>query len=365
MLNVALVGLLAGSLSIGTPGTGGDDKKTPNADKPAPEAVAPEAGPSVFGTPATPAEADAQDPRSITQDTYALGIPSEAAPIKLWVEYGYGQTSAEYWDASGDDATFGSGEITSQRIGVGAQINFISFSAFKLGVGGDLTVAKNAAQNASFSPQQGVTVNNVDSDFGLQGLKLYGTARGRVVGVHGGYILDFGDDTAQSAPVIGEGGAMITNSLGESDDRNALTFGADFDYPSDRIRLFGGVDYYHLARENNLEDGEVEGAQSDDDIWNFLVGAGLKFSVVEVGAALQIQTRVDAPTNDLFGMPGIGGHAGTVAPYLRISPPNLPASLFIKGAVQDEYTEYGYAIGGANSPKPKIGFTAGLSIGFE
>ncbi len=355
MLNVALVGLLAGSLSLATPGTGGDEKKTPNADKPAAEATAPEASASVFGTPEALTEDDVQ---SLTQDTYAYGFPSDVAPIKLWVQYGLGFTSAEQWDTSGDDATVPFGEVKSQRIGVGAQVNLISFPAFKFGVGSQLNVAgNNAEDNGMLGP---FALQN--SDFGLQQLKVYGTARGRVVGVHGGYIFDFGDEAVLD-PAAG------TYTLGNSDGRNALMFGADFDYPSEVVRLFGGVDYFHLARDSN----DASDAEGDDDIWNFLMGAGVKFSIVEVGAALQIQTRMAAPTNTAFGsasglgvgQDGVGGHAGTVAPYLRLSPPSLPASLFIKGAVLDEYTEYGYAIGGANSPKPKVGFTAGLTIGFE
>ena len=40
-------------------------------------------------------------------------------------------------------------------------------------------------------------------------------------------------------------------------------------------------------------------------------------------------------------------------------------SLFVKGAVLDEYTDLGYALGGANDIKPSIGFTAGLTLGFN
>lgn len=347
MINAALVGLLAGSFAVGTPTTG-DDKKTPNVDKPAPEAVVSEAGPSVFVTPEAPSDVE-----SLTQDTYAFGIPSDAAPIKLWVQYGLGFTSDEFYAVNGEDAAAPQGEIKSQRLGVGAQINFISFPSFKLGAGAQLNVAgNNAEDNRTVPVAPGVNFALQNSDFGLQQLKVYGTARGRVVGVHGGYIFDFGDES-----VVDATGGTVT--LGNSDSRNALTFGADFDYPSERFRLFGGVDYFHIARDDsNL-------AIEDDDIWNFLFGAGFKASVFEVGAAFQIQTRLDSPTNTSFGTEGIGGHAGTVAPYLRISPPQLPASIFIKGAVLDEYTEYGYALGGANSPKPKIGFTAGLTIGFE
>ncbi len=60
-----------------------------------------------------------------------------------------------------------------------------------------------------------------------------------------------------------------------------------------------------------------------------------------------------------------GSHVGTVSPYLRLSPPFLPVGLFIKGAVMEEYTDYGFAMGGANEIAPNIGFTVGLTWGFE
>ena len=363
MLNVALVGLLAGSLAIGTPDTG-DEKKNPEADKQAAaEAAAPEAGPSVFGTPEVLTEAGV---RTITADTYAYGRSSELSPIKFWVEYGWGQTRDDFYNVRGEATGFPAGEITSQRVTGGAQINFLNFSNIAVGVGGELTAAKNATQNPSAAvavPGVGtVTADFADSDFGLQGAKVYATARGRVAGVHGGYIFDLGEDTVRDFSAV-PGGGNAAISLGTSDDRNALTFGGSFDYPSERFRLFGGIDWYHLARENELEAGETD--VEDDDLWNFVFGGGVKFNIVELGAALQIQTRLDNPTNDLFGTEGIGGHTGTVSPYLRISPPSLPASIFVKGAVQDEYTDYGFPIGGANAPRAKIGFTAGLTLGFE
>ena len=55
----------------------------------------------------------------------------------------------------------------------------------------------------------------------------------------------------------------------------------------------------------------------------------------------------------------------TISPYVKISPPSLPASIFVQGGVLDEYNTYGYAVDGANGPKPTLGFTAGLAIGFE
>lgn len=359
MLNVALIGLMAGSLALGTPG-GGDDKKNPNDDK---TVAHDNRTPGVFET--------AQGPETITQDTYAFGVPADEAPIKLWVSYAWGE-SESIWGLNGetDDLYLGqrplatNGDIVSQRVNVGAQVNFISFPAFKLGAGAQLTAAKNEFQvGGDGDPLQ---FGDLESDFGLQGLKVFGTARGRVVGLHGGYVFDLGSEQEfenRQLPV-GPGGALVDvafpTDLANSDGRDAITFGADFDYPSEMFRLFGGVDHFIV------QGVDADAENYDGDITSFLFGAGVKLSVFEVGAAAQIQTVFGSPTVSGIGTTeGRSSHVGSVAPYVRISPPSLPASLFVKGAVQNEYTEYGYPIGGANSVKPSFGFTVGLSVGFE
>lgn len=394
MLYTALIGLLAGSLALGTPDGDDDKKKAPSTDK----AVAEDnRTPGVF-------ETASADPETI-QDTYAFGRSTSIAPIKFWASYAWGEAD-QVWDLNGDAnegvrplAVAGSeGDVVTQRVNVGAQIDAVSLPAFKLGAGVNLTVAKNEfkAADPTNSPFTN-GIGDVDSGFGLQGLKIYGQARGPVVGVHGGYILDLGDprefgetqaranipgfgeqplsisatgDIQPTALVAGNAAyqpLLLPTSLSQSDQRDAIFFGADFDYPSEMWRLFGGVDYFML-QEAEDEEGTAfdESSVSGDDLVNFMFGGGVRFSVFEVGAALQVQTRFGNPiVEGINTESGFPSHAGTVAPYLRISPQNLPASIFVKGAVQEEYTEFGYAIGGANSPKPSIGFTAGITVGFE
>lgn len=402
MFNLALVGLLAGSLAFGP--TGDDDKKKKAAADDAPAVE--NATPGVF-------ETGVQGPQTVTADTYALGFPSDASPIKFWASYAYGQADGTF-DTSGETAPLtvarSEGQIISQRINVGAQINAISFPSFKLGAGALFTVAKNEFQ-VSDTPNSPFAnpVGDLESTFGPQGLKVYGAARGKVLGVHGGYIFDFGDargfdNNVQAtvdftgtplapfgvAPVSFNANApadqqvlptafvalnslpgyqaiILPESISNSDGRDAITFGVDFDYPSERFRLFGGADYFALQGiEDEPATIQDESELDGDDLVNFMLGGGVRFGVVEVGAAFQIQTRLDNPTvQDIGTEEGIGGHATTLAPYVRISPASLPATIFVKGAVQEEYTEYGLGLAGANSVKPQIGFTAGLSIGFE
>ncbi|MDX1419992.1 MAG: hypothetical protein R3181_08505 [Rubricoccaceae bacterium] len=351
MTHLALVALLSGALLTGSPDGDQDKKKSPS------EAPQPEV--SIV-------DASSEDPEALTNLTYAFGRPSDLAPIKLWVAYAFGESEG-VWAADGEGVEYDldgpgpgnlSGDIVSQRALVGAQINFINFPAFKLGAGGELVVAQNKFQPGTNSDLG----NDLESDFGLQQVKVFGTARGRVVGVHGGYIFDLADDVMDP-----------TTEFPLSDQRDALFFGGDFDYPSERFRLFGGADYFILQ-----DDDEAEGAEGNNIIW-WNMGAGLRFGFVELGASLMIRTQLveGAAAGLAFGprtsddnQPSTGtnvsgGHAGTVVPYLKLAPPSLPVSLFVKGAVLNEYTDYGYAIGGANDIKPSLGFTAGLSIGFN
>lgn len=356
MLHVALAGLLAVPLALTPPDDTGDDKKSA-ADKATTETVA---TPGVFEL--NPVE----EPEAITLDTYAMGRTSADIPLKLWAQYAWG-TAADIYTPNNDVDRIRLGaplpgseaEVVSQRIAVGGQINFVNLSRFAVGVGAQLGLAKN---ELNFDNDAGpIGGGNLESDFGLQQVKVYGTARGRVVGIHGGYAFDLGSEQ-EFAEIPGTGGLQFPTNLSNSDGRDAIFVGADFDYPSDRFRLLGGIDYYSLAEgEDDFGDAITGG-----DFLNYAFGLGVRFPVFELGAVLQIQTRFDEPTLENVGtVSGLGSHIGTVVPYLRFSPPSFPASIYVKGATPDEYLEFGAPIGGQNSVQPGLGFTAGLSIGFE
>jgi hypothetical protein len=357
MLNLALVGLLAGSLVSTAPDGDKDKHRGQNAPtSQTTEVVAPV--PEVnIGLVAT----ETPDPRVITADTYAFGRPVTEAPIKLWVHYAWGESEGVY-DLDGETIDIG-GDIVVNSIGVGAHINFLNFPAFQFGVGAQLNVAQRKFQVGS-GTERGGTGGDVESDFGLQNVKVYGSARGRVLGVHGGYIFDLGSEAEFDSSGV--------TTLSNSDGRSAVVVGADFDYPSDRFRLFGGVDYFILEGADAGElDGDStfpDGSNDGDNIIAWVMGAGLRFGAFELGAALQLQTHVKNGALNTTGtgvhLP-VGSHLGTVSPYLRFSPTFFPASIFIQGGVNPEYVTRGYAIGGANAFKPSLGFTAGITVGFD
>ena len=377
MLNVALVGLLAGSLAIG----GGDSKNPQTGEKPAPD----NAVPGIF----TPSDASAQPvatPLTI-QDTYAFGRANDATPLRFWASYAMGTTDTFYNTSGSTPAPATNiqiagtdGKIATQRAIFGGELGLpVSLFGFGFGAGAQLTLANNefqvdATQTAANNPPipgfpaNGFIATDLDSGFGLQGVKVYGLARAGAIGLHGGYVFDLGKERTYGAPVAALGGAVLPASLSNSDGRDAIFVGADFDYPSDRLRLFGGADYYFLQQggENDPNTAADESTRDGDDIMSVMFGVGFRASIVELGAALQIQARLSQPLVGGIGTaPNIGSAAATIAPYLRLSPPQIPASIFIKGAVLEEYTEFGYALGGSNSPKSKIGFTAGLTFGFD
>lgn len=344
MLQLALAALLAGSLITGSPdGDKDKDKDKAKAQQPIESILVPQN------------DAVAEDP---INDTYALGR-TERIPVKLWVGYSRA-TDDEAYDTRGEEVPlstvtngpggFSISEATAQRAFVGAQINVINFTNFSVGAGGQLTAAQNEVVS---------TAGDLDSGFSLQNAKVYGMIRGRTLGIHGGYIFDLGpDDDLATLIAAGE--------YNNSDQVDAWFIGADFDYPSDRFRVFGGIDYFN---RNEFASGPSSGSIEDDELVVFNAGAGLRISWVEIGAAALLRTNI--AVNRFFplasttgGTSASGGHQGSIAPYLILSPPSLPVAISVKGAVMSEYADYGYSLGGAGDFVTRQGFTVTASLGF-
>lgn len=321
MLHLALAALLAGSFGTG------EVLDNPDRDKDSPQQT--EATIGIVKT----SEAEAAEDAPVNL-TYAFG---RSAPtfLQVWAGYGWARVDEAY-APGGNEVPLGA-EVTSQRAFVGAQVNFVRLPAFTFGVGGELAFGSRSIEGGP------------DSGFGTQGARVYGELRGRVLGLHGGYIFDLGDADAD-VPV--------------SDLSDAFFIGASFDYPATWLRLFGGVDYI------NFQDTDVIAAPGqaahEGTGWDspamlvFNMGAGVNISWVEIGVAALIRTNT---VYDHFGSFG-SGHQGSVAPYLNISPPALPVSLSLRGAFNDEYADYGFSLGGSRDLRTNTGFTAALTWGF-
>ena len=231
MTNVILSGLLAGTLALGAP-TGDEPaasaRVAPSDSADVATTVVAPAGRSVFAQVAPEWSEEAVTPRTSTQDTYAFGVPSDLSPIKLWAHYAYG-TAEDVWNTRGEDdenadpARDGAlrvagtrGKIVSQRAVFGAQLNVLNFAAFKLGAGAQVVLAKNAFEVDTDRPAASFTngIADIESDFGAQNVKVFGAARGRVVGVHGGYIFDVGSDREFGTTQATIDGAQFGGQLG-------------------------------------------------------------------------------------------------------------------------------------------------------
>lgn len=354
MLNLALVGLMAGSLALSPTDDGKLGTDAPKADE---ASVAVAAGPSIFTTAADEA------PETI-QDQYAFGRQHGGSPLRIWVSYSYGKAQDAY-ATNGESGALGipalgaTGDIVSQRAVAGLELGLpVSLMGFGLAAGAELRMATDNFQCGSACGALGLAeLDGLQSSFGLQAAKFYGELRTRTLGLHAGYQLDLGAEQEFSEPIEALGGQRVPTDLSHSDERDAVFFGASFDYPGRNIRLFGGVDYYDVKSKND--------DAGDNDLVNMMMGLGLRFTVFEIGAALQMQTRLNGAVVEGLGAPRIGGSLATVQPYLRFSPASFPASFFVRGGVPGEYAEYGLPLGGSNSVKPAIGVTAGFTFGFR
>ncbi|HYE96325.1 MAG TPA: hypothetical protein VD962_08955 [Rubricoccaceae bacterium] len=362
MLNLALVALLSGTLVTGSP----DGERDKNRDK-TPNQTAAEAttatSPAVL--PAAPEEAtlglglaqpEPAEPRIGINRRYAFGRANDRVPIKLWLWGAYGESETA-WLPNGEELpeSLDEQDVVALRAGVGAQLNVIRIGGGHLGVGAELIAAQNKIQPSSSSPGfGGGDAEELDSGFGLMQANIFGhLGLNRDLAVYGGYHLDLGSEPDPEEP------------LSQSDDRDAVFFGADFDYSGfDMLRVFAGVEYFMPQEpDDNDPEGEERGGDTEfengDNILWWTMGAGLRFNAFEIGTALMISSRLKQ--GDINPS---GSHIGTIAPYLRLSPGSFPVSLFVQGAVLREYDAYGYALGGGNNLKPGLGVTAGLTIGF-
>ena len=283
MLQLALAALLAGSLITGSPdGDKDKDKDKAKAQEPIESIIVPADGRPRSTTP-TPSAAPSGSRSSFGSATAGARTTRPMTP-------------------NGDE--FDIPEVTAQRAFVGAQINVINFTNFSVGAGGQLIAAQNKLTGAN--PAGG----DLDSGFSLQNVKAYGVIRGRTLALHGGYIFDLGPDgTAAELAANGE--------TANSDQVDAWFVGADFDYPSERVRVFAGIDYFN---RNELATMVTNGSIEDDEIIVFNAGAGLKISWVEIGAAALLRTNL--------AINRLGTPDGWWAPGLdRPVPPPLAAEL--------------------------------------
>ena len=229
MLNVALVGLLAGTLAIGGPDGGGDGKKPTDSSKPS-TSSADTAVPGIF----TPSTAPTAALRPV-QDTYAFGIRNAETPIRFWAQYAQGEAEG-IWNTDGETAEvvlgpaspIGSrGDLVTRRAAFGAELALpVSLFGFGIAAGGQIQLAQNQFMVGEEAGDTGAAgIGDLESDFGLQGAKVYGAARTSALGLHGGYIFDLGSERELAASGLPESSASSAASTTTSSSSRARTPG--------------------------------------------------------------------------------------------------------------------------------------------
>ena len=373
-----------------------------------PTAAAFEAGQAESGRIAAVLGAD----ETVTNDTYAFGRPQEGTFLKLWTSYAWGQIEEMYGPDGGEDRPYtitqrvdpGNGQfltvatpavVTTQRFIAGAQINPLDFRQFKIGGGAQGIFAQNEVSSADGASGL-ADFESFDSGFALQSVKVFGVVEGKTLGIHGGYVFDLGDESARD-----DNGNFT--SAANSFEQDAWFAGASFDLPADWVRIFGGIDYYGLQEANSDNDGVQtiinavtgnptlpnEPVDGGNDLIFFNFGLGFQLSFFEVGASAILRTQLQrtgasdelyaedvfptAVTADYAQNVGTGfattpyptgGHHGSIVPYLIVRPPSLPVALSVRGAVTNQFGDYGFSVGGANEFVTREGFTVALSYGF-
>ena len=313
-------------------------------------------------------------------------------------------------------ATATEAAVTTQRFIAGAQINPLDFRQFKLGVGAQGIFGMNEVEPVT----NDAGVGSFDSGFALQSVKVFGVIEGKTLGLHGGYVFDLGPEEERDQ-------FRNFTAAPNSAEQDAWFVGGSFDLPTDWVRLFGGIDYYRLQEANAPNDGaqsliyianrrpdliasSPQAVDEGNDLIFFNFGMGFQLSFFEIGASAILRTQLQrtAAADELYAnalLPGdfeaspagigsylntvygvgpdgvsgteddvtgnadtaaypSGGHHGSIVPYLIVRPPNLPVALSVRGAVTNQYGDYGFSLGGANDFVTREGFTVALSYGF-
>ena len=318
------------------------------------------------------------------------------------------------------------GTVTTQRFIAGAQINPLDFRQFKLGVGAQGIFGQNEVETGDDAPA-GFEFDSFDSGFALQSVKVFGVIEGKTLGLHGGYVFDLGTENERDATgnftAASNSAEQDAWFAGASFDLPAdwvrIFGGIDYyglqeaNAANDGVQtiingLASGLDGATGNTPRQFEDVAVDGG---NDLIFFNFGLGFQLSFFELGASAILRTQLQrtaaadelyaydvfpraAPASGqqyalgLYGTDALlgenspilgddgrlgsaqraayptGGHHGSIVPYLIVRPPNLPVALSVRGAVTNQFGDYGFSVGGANDFVTREGFTVALSYGF-
>jgi hypothetical protein len=287
--------------------------------------------------------------------------PYRVAPRgSIWFNVGHAQVTHEFND-EGERVPLGTiglpsavnddlldATMTTTVMNVGGKYIFTRIGDMEINGGLNFSMA-NITDRSEAIPAIGMGAAERSSGFAPQNLTVFGEIQREPYSMRVGYIADLGPS--------GSGADERPNT----DRQNAFQFGIDGRTFTGPLRLYGGADYFlTLPRTNS--------AGVDVDLGDVAVlhgGAGYVFGPTEIGlTALYRLNREGSPepttpTRDLSS-----GYNFGLVPYVTYAPAHAPYQISVKGAVQREYHDYGFAVAGRNDIAPRLGVTAGLTYNF-
>lgn len=275
---------------------------------------------------------------------------------KVWLTLGYGHVTSEF-DDDGNRQNLGSIDLppavdidatsTSIVMNVGGQYTFYRIGDMNLNAGINFAAAQHKElRDITVSGQ--VQEDNLSSGFKPQNLTIFGEIEQPSYSFRVGYIQDLG-------PELGD--ADVLNS----DQQSAIQVGASTEGWAGPMRIFGNGDYFlTLPRDETTASGDRIDV---GDVINLGAGTGYNWGSGEIGLALQY--RINTEGNPA----GVSrdfrtGYLLSAVPYVTYAPAGANYQVSVKGAVQREYHDYGYALIGRNDIAPRAGVTVGLTYGF-
>lgn len=328
-------------------------------------------------------KADANKAEAVALHTpdYQNFFQSETG-AKVYVTFGYG-TVEQYFDADGDLQDLGeiagndfNAQLQSYIIHVGGTYDISQIGTMKVRLGADLSLAQRQAEQDAIP---GILPEvDASSGFGLQNLTFFGEIAQPTYRLRAGYFLDLGNEPDR---------ADVTDDRANSDEQDAVLLGLSAQRPSDDLRLYAGLDYFITLKTERdfLVDpatGTVAELEYDEgDVAILHAGVGYRITpTLEVGvtALYRINTEgevenplgdgdVDGDDNPFASASGpnefAGGNTLGFVPHVTYAPVGTGYQIYLKGAVQREYFDYGYTVLGESDIAPRLGFTLGVEYG--
>lgn len=264
---------------------------------------------------------------------------------------------------TGDPIVLDTGaRISSTVLHLGGSYAVYRDQARKVGLGVDLGLADQTLRTDTVVFNQ---PREQSSGFSAQNLTLFAELDAPVYTVRAGYLFDLGPDPdiqAEQRP--------------NSDRQDAITLGASGQYEQASFRVFGGFDAFFTLEQEGITTGlEQEMTFDEGDVYALHGGGGFQFgNQFEIGAALIFRVKSAGGVEGLedetvaavfLGQPNPydNSSALSIAPYVTYRAADSPFQVYLKGAVQREYYDYGYTVAGTNDIAPRLGAAFGIQFG--